>query len=153
TAKQIELVTTFADQAVIAIENVRLFNEVQARTEELARSVEELKALGEVGQAINSTLDLDTVLTTIVAKAVQLSDTEAGTIYTFDESRQEFRLRATHGMDEAMVGSIHGRRIGAGETVIGKAASERTPIQIPDVLEQSSLFFDVIVRAGYRGVL
>src|SRR5262249_23059158 len=66
TSKQIELLTTFADQAVIAIENVRLFDEVQARTRELSQSVEELQALGEVGQAINSTLELDTVLTTIV---------------------------------------------------------------------------------------
>src|SRR5262249_18636993 len=66
TAKQIELVSTFADQAVIAIENVRLFDEVQARTRELARSVEELRALGEVSQAVNSTLDLETVLSTIV---------------------------------------------------------------------------------------
>src|SRR5262249_45528153 len=144
TEKQVALVETFADQAAIAIENVRLFDEVQARTRELSQSVEELRALGEVGQAINSTLDLETVLTTIVAKAVQLSGTEAGAIYTFDESGQEFRLRATHGMDETMVASIRGRRIGAGETVIGKAAAERTPIQIPDVLEQSSLFFDVI---------
>src|SRR6516165_5203309 len=70
--KQIELVKTFADQAVIAIENVRLFDEVQARTRELAQSVEELQALGEVSQAVNSTLDLETVLATIVAKAVQL---------------------------------------------------------------------------------
>src|SRR5215813_11475689 len=100
TDKQIELVTTFADQAVIAIENVRLFEEVQARTRELSQSVEELRALGEVGQAVNSTLDLETVLTTIVAKAVQLSCTEAGAIYTFDESHQEFRLRATYGMSE-----------------------------------------------------
>jgi GAF domain-containing protein len=100
TAQQIGLVTTFADQAVIAIENVRLFDEVQARTEELAKSVEELRALGEVSQAVNSTLDIDTVLTTIVARAVELSGTEAGAIYTFDESRQEFRLRATHGMSE-----------------------------------------------------
>src|SRR5262249_42681826 len=81
TPNQIELVTTLADQAVIAIENVRLFDEVQARTRELARSVEELKALGEVSQAVNSTLDLETVLTTIVAKAVQLSGTDAGAIY------------------------------------------------------------------------
>ena len=79
--KQIELVTTFADQAVIAIENVRLFDEVQARTRELAHSVEELRALGEVSQAVNSTLDLQTVLDTIVAKAAQLSGTEAGAIY------------------------------------------------------------------------
>ena len=92
TDKQIELVTTFADQAVIAIENVRLFDEVQARTSELAHSVEELRALGEVSQAVNSTLDLQTVLDTIVAKATQISGTEAGVIYVFDERRQEFQL-------------------------------------------------------------
>jgi GAF domain-containing protein len=62
TDKQIELATTFADQAVIAIENVRLFEEVQARTRELAQSVDELQALGEVSQAVNSTLELETVL-------------------------------------------------------------------------------------------
>ena len=76
-AKEIELAATFADQAVIAIENVRLFDEVQARTKELAQSVEELRALGEVSQAVNSTLDLETVLTTIVANSVQLSGTES----------------------------------------------------------------------------
>src|SRR5262249_5386604 len=56
--EQIALLKTFADQAVIAIENVRLFKELQARTQELTRSVGELRALGEVGQAISSTLDL-----------------------------------------------------------------------------------------------
>ena len=55
TEKQIELLTTFSDQAVIAIENVRLFDEIQARTRELAQSVGELQALGEVSQAVNST--------------------------------------------------------------------------------------------------
>ena len=67
TDKQIALLTTFADQAVIAIENVRLFEEVQARTRELTQSVEELRALGEVSRAVNSPLDLETVLSTIVA--------------------------------------------------------------------------------------
>src|SRR5499427_2359629 len=74
--KQIALVETFADQAVIAIENVRLFKELDERTNELIRSVGELKALGEVGQAVSSTLDLETVLTRIVAHAVQLSGTD-----------------------------------------------------------------------------
>jgi GAF domain-containing protein len=83
------LAATFADQAVIAIENVRLFDEVQARTRELAHSVEGLQALGEVTQAVNSTLDLETVLSTIVAKAVQLSGTDAGAIYVFEEAQQE----------------------------------------------------------------
>jgi len=101
TDRQIELVTTFADQAVIAIENVRLFQEVQARTRELVRSVEELKALGEVSQAVSSTLDLQTVLTTIVARAVQLSGTHGGgVIYEYDEVSQEFHVRATHRMEQ-----------------------------------------------------
>ena len=96
--KQVALLQTFADQAVIAIENVRLFDEVQARTEELARSVSELQALGEVTHAVSSTLDLEAVLNTIVAKAVQLSATDAGAIYVFSNLRQKFRLRATYGM-------------------------------------------------------
>ena len=153
TDKQIELVTTFADQAVIAIENVRLFDEVQARTRELSQSVEELSALGEVSQAVNSTLDLETVLTTIVAKAVQLSRTEAGAIYTFDESREEFRLRATHGMDEAIIAAIRDRHIHIGETAIGRAVEQREPIQIPDVQNDPSWVLDVIVRAGFRALL
>ena len=70
TPAQIKLLETFANQAVIALENVRLFQELEARTRELARSVGELKALGEVGQAVSSTVDLQTVLSTIVSRAV-----------------------------------------------------------------------------------
>ena len=129
-----------------------MFDEVQTRTAS-SQSVEELRALSEVSQAINSTLDVEAVLTTIVAKAVQLSGTEAGTIYTFDESRQEFRLRATHGMDEAMIAAIRDRRIGVGKTTIGKAAAEGTPIQIADTLKDTSLVLDIIVQAGFRALL
>jgi signal transduction histidine kinase/CheY-like chemotaxis protein len=153
TEKQIELVATFADQAVIAIENVRLFDEVQARTRELAQSVGELQALGEVSQAVNSTVDLETVLTTIVAKASELSGTEAGAIYVFDDAAREFRLRATYGMDDAIIAEIRDRRIRAGETAIGEAAARRMPIQIPDVRNDPSLVLDVIVRAGFRALL
>ena len=89
TDKQIDLLKTFADQAVIAIENVRLFQELQARTRELARSVDELKALGEVGRAVSSTLDLETVLSTIVSRASQLSGTDGGAIYEYDEETED----------------------------------------------------------------
>jgi len=154
TDKQIELVTTFADQAVIAIENVRLFDEVQARTTELARSVEELKALGEVSQAVNSTLDIQTVLSTIVAKAVQLSTTDAGAIYTFDEARQEFRLRATYGMSEAMIQAIAGQHITVNDANMGIATMQRRPVQIPDVRnEPQTRMNDIILREGYRALL
>ena len=154
TGKQIELATTFADQAVIAIENVRLFEEVQARTAELSQSVDELRALGEVSQAVNSTVDLETVLNTIVAKATQLSSTEAGAIYVFDQTVQEFHLRATYGMDDAIISEIKDRHIHIGDTVVGEAVQRRLPIQIPDIQnDPNPAVFDVIVRAGFRALL
>ncbi|MFZ3247561.1 MAG: GAF domain-containing protein, partial [Pseudolabrys sp.] len=153
TEKQIELVTNFAAQAVIAIENTRLLHELQARTGELAQSVGELRALGEVSQAVNSTVDLETVLTTIVAKATQLSSTEAGAIYVFDDGAQEFRLRATHGLDDSAVAEIRDRHIRIGETAIGEAALRRVPIQIADIQNDPSTTLDIIVRAGFRALL
>jgi signal transduction histidine kinase len=153
TEKQIELVTNFAAQAVIAIENTRLLHELQARTGELAQSVGELRALGEVSQAVNSTVDLETVLTTIVAKATQLSSTEAGAIYVFDDAAQEFRLRATHGLDDVAVAEIRDRHIRIGETAIGEAALRRVPIQIADIQNDPSTTLDIIVRAGFRALL
>jgi signal transduction histidine kinase len=151
--KQIELVETFADQAVIAIENVRLFDEVQARTRELAQSVEELQALGEVTQAVNSTLDLQTVLTTIVAKAVQLSGTEGGAIYVFDELEQLFRLRATYGFSEELVAAVQDQHIGASDA-IRQVTQDRQPQEIADIRDEPpSPLRDIAMRAGYRARL
>ena len=154
TDKQVDLVKNFARQAVIVIQNVRLLNELRTRTTELARSVEELKALGEVGQAVNSTLDLETVLSTIVAKAVQLSETDAGTIYTFDETTQKFELHSTYGMDDALITAIGKRhiRIG-GDPAIGQAAAKRVPVQIPDLRSEPSELLEDVVRAGFRALL
>ncbi len=152
--REVALVTTFADQAVIAVENVRLFDEAQVRTRELAQSVEELRALGEVSQAVNSTVDLESVLTTIVVKATQLSNTEAGAIYVYDGATREFQLRATYGLDDTIVAEIRDRQILLGKTAVGKAAERRMAIQIPDVENDASpLVFDVIVRAGFRALL
>jgi GAF domain-containing protein len=153
TQKQIELVETFADQAVIAIENVRLFDAVQERTRELARSVEELRALGEVSQAVNSTLDLDTVLTTIVAKAVQLSNTDAGVIYVFDEPDEMFRLRTTYGLSEEVVAALQAQEHGV-SGAIRQATRERQPQETVDVRDEpASPIRDVAVRAGLRARL
>jgi two-component system NtrC family sensor kinase len=154
TEKQIALVETFADQSAIAIENVRLLDVLRHRTDELGRSVGELRALGEVSQAVNSTLDLETVLTTIVGRAVQLSGTDAGAIYVFDEERKEFRLHATHGMSETMIAAITDQHIGPGDTNIGAAAAQRKPIQVPDIRnEPSSPVNEIVLREGYRGIL
>ena len=96
---------------MIAIENARLLNELRQRTDELGRSVGELRALGEVSQAVNSTLDLETVLSTIVAKAVQLSGTEAGAIYVFDDAATRIssarHLRHGSGVDRGADAAAH----------------------------------------------
>src|SRR4029077_3634801 len=152
TDKQIALVSTFADQAVIAIENARLLNELRARTDELARSVEELRALSDVSQAVNSTLDLQTVLETIVAKAAQLSGTEAGAIYVREEW-QEFQLRATYGMNEELIAAIHDMHAGISEAV-GQLTETHEPIQTADLRElPSTPVNDTLLRAGYRARL
>ena len=154
TGKQIKLVETFADQAVIAIENVRLLDELRQRTNELGRSVEELRALGEVSQAVNSTLELETVLSTIVANAVQLSGTEAGAIYVFDEAQRELQLRATYGMDQELIDTFARQRIGLDETTVAQALAQREPIQIADLKQgPSSALYEIILRAGFRAVL
>jgi GAF domain-containing protein/anti-sigma regulatory factor (Ser/Thr protein kinase) len=154
TDKQVDLVNNFARQAVIAIENVWLLKELRDRTTELARSVEELRALGDVSQAVNSTLDLQTVLSTIVAKAVQLSATDGGAIYVFDEDTQQFDLSATHGTDEAMIAAIREQGIRTDERIIARATAQRAPVQIPDLLEEpSSPIVDIVIRAGYRAIL
>jgi signal transduction histidine kinase len=153
TDKQIELAETFADQAVIAIENVRLLDELRARTDQLAGSVKELQALGEVSQAVNSTVDLETVLTTIAAKATQLSSTEAGAIYVFDDDHQEFGLRATYGLDDTVAAELRNRRLRIGEGAMSDAVERRMPIQIPDIQDDPSATIDIIIRAGFRALL
>ena len=157
TDKQVALVKTFADQAVIAIENMRLFQELQARTGELARSVEELKALGEVGQAVSSTLDLQTVLSTIVGHAVQLSGTDCGIIYEYDEPTQEFHLQATYQMEQELVQAYQATPLRLGQGATGRAAETRVPVQIADLLHEQELAIRglrfVLSRLGYRSLL
>ena len=132
----------------------RLEKQVEERTAELAQSVKELRALGEVSQAVNSTIDLQTVLATIIAKAVQLSGTEAGTIYVFDEASQEFQMHASYGMDKDLIAAVKDRHIRLGEMMVSQAALQRRPMQLADAQQDtSSLVLDVIQRAGFRAVL
>jgi two-component system, NtrC family, sensor kinase len=153
--RQIDLLKTFADQAVIAIENVRLFKELEARTQELTRSVGELRALGEVGQAISSTLDLRTVLSTIVARATQLSGTDAGVIYEYDEQREIFVPRATEHLEAEIVETMLAMPVRKGEGATGRLAEIQEPIQVPDILAApaESRVRDALVRSGYRALL
>jgi signal transduction histidine kinase len=132
-----------------------LERKVEARTRELAQSVSELRALGDVSQAVNSTLDLEHVLTTIVTKAVQLSGTDAGALYAFDDATQEFRLRATHGMDDQLIAEIREQKLSLATPGIARARQQHEPLHIPDlrqVVPPTSLS-TIIMRAGFRALL
>ena len=152
SAKQIALLETFANQAVIAIENVRLFNELRIRTEDLTRSVAQLTALGEVSRAVSATLDLDTVLDTIVTRANQLVGTGGCTIYEYDAAAEEFRLRASRYADPreaAILDPIgHATPIPKGQGLSGRAAMLREPVHIPDIAAAGA--YESPVRAPRR---
>jgi GAF domain-containing protein len=160
TDDEIALLKTFADQAVIAIENARLLSELQARTAELTRSVDELTALGDVGRVLSSTLDLETVLQTIVTRANQLTGTAGCTIWEYDEPRAEFRLRASHYADEGDAALLQapGRAttIPKGQGVTTRVMERRQPVQIHDIAAEGAYESPIrrpLVEAGHRALL
>ncbi len=153
---EIDLLKTFADQAVIAVENVRLFKELQARTGELTRSVEKLTALGEVSRAVSSTLDVETVLDTIVSRASQLAGADGCSIFEYDEGTSSSSCAPPTTTTRAFVEALRAVPLRKGEGLMGRAAEMREPIQIPDITQpgayQSSVR-DTLIRFGYHALL
>jgi GAF domain-containing protein/anti-sigma regulatory factor (Ser/Thr protein kinase) len=147
TDSQIALIETFADQAAIAIENARLLEELQARNRDLT-------ALGEVGRAVSSTLDLKVVLKTIVDRAVELSGTDAGSIFYYRPETGRFELGETSGLDDEVVGKFRKLDIATGQTGLGEAIANRQPLQAPDVIKRpSNPLRDAAIEAGLRAAL
>ena len=103
---------------------------------------------------MNSTLDLETVLSTIVTKAVQLSGTEAGAIYVFDHRQREFHLRATYGMDKELIAALANQHIGLDEPSVALVFAQREPIQFSDLKSDVHTEVNAItLRAGFRARL
>jgi signal transduction histidine kinase/ActR/RegA family two-component response regulator/HPt (histidine-containing phosphotransfer) domain-containing protein len=154
TEKQIALLSTFADQAVIAIENARLFNELRNRTAELVRSVEELQLLSEVGQAVSSALDVRAVLSTILTRSVGMTGADAGAVFRYRLADRSFSLVEAFGWDEALLRSVGERHILETETALGEAAAQREPLQLADLEQRPSApMRDMSLAAGYRAAL
>ena len=152
--KQIALLETFADQAAIAIENVRLFNEIQERTRALEASLEEVHALSEVSRAVSSSLDLGQVLHEIAEQAAKLCDADAGFINEYFETGSEFRTTASWNASEEFVRAIQTAQITLGKGTTGRSALSGRPVQIPDVLEERDYpFREIHVQEGYRAVI
>ena len=153
---EIALLQTFADQAVIAIENARLLSELQARTQELTRSVEQLTALGDVGRAVSSSLDLDTVLSTIVSRAVQLSGLDGGVVFEYDEAEEEFVQRVATETGGVLAEARRTTRIRKGEGVLGRTAITLEPVQVPDIAVPGAYegrLRGILIDSGIRAIL
>jgi len=152
--KQIELLETFADQAVIAIENVRLFKEIQERTRELEQSLEEVHALSEVSRTVSSSLDLGQVLHEISEQAAKLCDADAGFIQEYVQEAKSFHISASWNAGEEFVRSIQAAQITLGKGAAGRSAVTGKPTQIPDILAEPDYpFREILAREGYRAVL
>jgi len=152
----IALIQTFADQAVIAIENARLLTELQTRTAALTRSVGQLTALSEISRAVSSTLDVETVLQTVVSRASQLAGSDGGAIYEYDDASREFHIRATHNLDPALVAALRASPLHRGEGAMGRATETRLPVQIADIQvggAYQSHIRNTLLGAGYRAFL
>src|SRR5262249_45427661 len=154
TDKQVELVKTFADQAVIAIENVRLFDEVQARTRELSESLQQQTATADVLKAISrSAFDLKTVLDALVEAATRLCEADQGSIAR--ERDGVYQRVTTYGTPDAYTDYLNTQPlIPERGTAMGRALVERKVVHIPDVLaDPDYTFVEAQKRGGFRTVL
>jgi len=123
-----------------------------------ARSVDELRALAEISRAVSSTLDLETVLATVIARAVELSASSFGIAYEYDETLQEFRnLRGAVGLDPELAEVLRVTPMRLGEGVVGRTAALRAPVQFADVSDAQTYEVDrlrgLFQRVGYRSAL
>jgi len=154
TRKEIEVLTSFADQAVVAIEKIRLFHELRARTDELAQSVEELRALSQTTQTVNSSLNRERVLLAIAEHACRLCQADGGLITELTESTREFRPVATWNVRPEFVQRVLASPPTWGRGVTGQSAASRGAVQIPDVLVAEGYpWREAISAEGYRAIL
>ena len=148
------MLTSFATQGALALRNVELLRSLEARSAELARRVEQLEALSEVGEAVSSSLDADQVLTTIVTLAVQLSGTDGGSLMEYDEVAHEFRVRAAYGTSSTVLDALRATRIHLDETVVGRAGTTRSPVEVVDMSAvDRDPHLTVLYDAGWRSLL
>jgi signal transduction histidine kinase len=154
TAKQIELVTTFADQAVIAIENTRLLNELRQRTDDLSESLEQQTAASQVLQVISSsTGELEPVFQAILASATRSCDAKFGLLYRIENGAARIisRLGIPPALAEYLKRGPHRPPLNRLDplTAVGRVVQSRQTVHIADYrTDQSYLDRDPLTVAG-----
>jgi signal transduction histidine kinase/DNA-binding response OmpR family regulator len=152
--RAVQVLTTFAAQAALAVRTVDLVRALKIRTDELGRKVDQLEALGAVGQAESFSLNLTEVLNTIITQAVQLSGTDGASIYEFDEDAREFRIATACGTSPETFDALRRTRIGLDDTFLGKAAALGRPMELPDLRDVPlDLYLSVLAQGGWRSLV
>jgi signal transduction histidine kinase/CheY-like chemotaxis protein len=152
--RAVEVLTTFAAQAALAVRTVDLVRALESRTGELGRKVNQLEALGAVGEAVSSSLNLTEVLNTIVTQAVLLSGTYGGSIYEFDDDAKEFHVRTVCGTSPAVLDALRRTRIRLDDTFLGKAAKQGRPMELPDLRDAPlDPHLSVLGEGGWRSLV
>jgi signal transduction histidine kinase/CheY-like chemotaxis protein len=149
-----EVLSAFGAQAALAVRTVDLVRAMAAGSEELGRKVTQLEALGAVGQAVSSSLNLTDVLNTIITQAVRLSGSDGGSIYEFDEDAGEFRVETVCGTSQEAFDALRGARIKLEDTFIGKAAKMGRPLELTDLHEAPlDPHLNVLAETGWRSLV
>lgn len=152
--REMELLSAFAAQAAIVLRQFELRRTLEIRSAELARRLEQLEALREVGEAVSSSLDPDAVLNSIVSNAVRLTDTDGGSIMEYDEETDAFVVRAASGGSQALLDRLRDVTIRRDATLVGRAATERRPLEVADLAQvELDPHLDALYRDGWRSVL
>ena len=152
--RAVEVLTTFAAQAALAVRTVDLVRTLESRSGELGRKVNQLEALRAVGEAVSSSLNLTEVLNTIITQAVRLSGSDGGSIYEFDEGAREFRVETVCGTSQEAFDALRRARIGLDDTFMGKAATLGRPLELTDLRDAPlDPHLSVLAETGWRSLV
>jgi signal transduction histidine kinase/DNA-binding response OmpR family regulator len=150
--RETAVLVTFATQAAIAIRQANLLRALENRQQELGQKVEQLEALSGIGQAVSSSLDLDEVLVRIVTHAVQLTGTDGGSMLELTDNG--FQVRSAYGTSPELLERLRGTRIDVDSTLVGRAATEGRPRQVPDLRDAPmDPHLRVLRDAGWRSLI
>ncbi len=151
---QMHMLDDFAAQAAVALRQVDLMRSLETRGAELAGKLEQLEVLRELSEAVSSTLDADEVLKRIVTNAVRLTGADGGSIMEYDEQVDAFHVRATAGTSGQLVSRLRHTTILRSATLVGRAATERRPIQVADLASaEPDPHLEALRQDGWQSVL